>query len=261
MKIIQEFYEKYNEEKRLLSPYGRVEYLTTMKYLHDFIGERKALSVFDIGCATGRYAVPLSKEGHMVTAVDPVPYHVGILKQKIEKEDLKNLTVKKGDVLHLRKFPDESFDIILLFGPLYHLFSEEDKVGALKEAKRLLKADGLIFVSYIMNEFSIIEHGFKKHEIISEIEKGKVDEDFHIHTDESDLFSYDRLSDMDRYNEKAGLKSLKRLSQDGATNYMRDTFKEMSMEEFGIFMKFHFKTCEEPSLLGAANHVMDILKK
>ena len=67
-----------------------------------------------------------------------------------------------GTATNLSKFKDESYDIILLFGPMYHLISMEEKIKALQEAKRILKKDGLIFISYCMNEYAIITHGFKE---------------------------------------------------------------------------------------------------
>lgn len=36
--------------------------------------------------------------------------------------------------LDLSMFSDESFDITLFFGPMYHLYTKEDKLQALQEA-------------------------------------------------------------------------------------------------------------------------------
>ncbi|MBR5739370.1 MAG: class I SAM-dependent methyltransferase, partial [Lachnospiraceae bacterium] len=112
MDEIIEFYGKYNEEKRLISPYGRVEFLVTMKYLKDLIGERQGLKILDIGAGTGRYTLPLAELGHEVTAIDLTPYNVGILKQKAERAGIR-LSARIGNALNLKKEESGSYDLIL----------------------------------------------------------------------------------------------------------------------------------------------------
>ncbi len=258
---LSDFYGKYNENKRLQTPYGRVEFLTTMKEILSDFPDPKGVRLLDIGCGPGQYSMALAEKGFEVLAIDPVPYHVGILKQKIEREKTKGITVKSGNVLQLSKLPENSFDGILMLGPMYHLFTEEDKVDALKSVKRLLRENGRIYVAYIMNEFAVIEHCFMKNTVKQDIAEKKLDENFRIHADKEDLFSYDRLDDIDRYREKAGLSRVRILSQDGPVNYKRDMFKTMDEENFRLFLEFHFRTCYDKSLLGAGNHTLDVLTK
>jgi len=259
-KELTEFYNKYNEEKRLLRPYGRVEYITTMNYIEKYIGERKNLKIIDIGCATGRYALPLAEEGHQVTAVDIVPYNIGILKQKAEKAGI-SIEAHVGDALNLKKYKDNSYNIVLYLGPIYHLFTADEKIQALKEAKRILKPGGLLFISYIMNEFGVLLYGIKEGQILDSISQGKLDQDFHIRNDISDLFSFDRLEDIDFYKEQIGMERVQILSQDGPTNYMREIVTDLTEEQFEAFLNYHLATCERPDILGAGNHTLDILKK
>lgn len=261
MQEIIDFYGKYNEEKRLLRPYGRIEYRTTMKYIQDCIGERQGLQILDIGAATGRYAIPLAEEGHDVTAVDLVNYNLGILRQKAERKGLTNITARKGNALDLKKYASDAYDIVLFLGPMYHLFTEEDKVRALSEAKRVVKPGGHILVAYIMNEFGVYKYGFDEGNALDSLKNGKLDEDFHIRNDVSDLFSFDRLEDIARYNEKTGLTREKIIAADGMTNYMREKVTAMSEEMFEAFYRYHLATCERMDLMGASNHTVDILTK
>ena len=53
---------------------------------------------------------------------------------------------------------DETFDLTLLLGPMYHLSDFNDKVKALNEAKRVTKKGGIIFIAYCMNEYSILTY-------------------------------------------------------------------------------------------------------
>ena len=80
MTELEKYYNKFNEEKRLTRRHGQVEFITSMKYIHECIGDRKCVKILDIGAGTGRYSVALAEEGHDVTAVELVKYNLGILK-------------------------------------------------------------------------------------------------------------------------------------------------------------------------------------
>ncbi len=279
---ITAYYNKFPEEKRLDSRHGRVEYIVTASYVNRILAElrktrgKDTISVIDIGAGTGRYAVPLAEAGYQVTAVEFVKYNVGILKQKNS-----SVQAYQGDARKLKRFADNSFDAALLLGPMYHLITEEDKVKALQEAKRVTKPGGFIFAGYLMNEYSILTYGFKQHHIL-EMQKGQeksiteetvgsfndhssyggVTEDFHVIADPAgDLYDYVRLSDVDRFNAKAeDLKSVIRFSPDGPANYMRQELNALSEEEFAAFVDYQLAVCEKPELLGAGGHIVDVLQ-
>ncbi len=278
------YYNKFPEEKRLDSRHGRVEYIVTSTYIEKYLSELKKdktepVCLIDVGAGTGRYAVPLAEAGIDVTAVEFVKYNVGILKQK-------NSSVKafQGDARKLKRFSDSSFDVTLLLGPMYHLIETEDKVKALKEAKRVTRPEGYIFVGYLMNEYSILTYGFKQHHILEMLSEepdpvaadpaeavgsfsdhasyGGVTGDFHVTADGAkDLYDYVRLEDVETYNRLAGeVESVARFSPDGPANYMRRELNALSEEEFAAFVKYQLSVCERPELLGAGGHIVDVLK-
>lgn len=41
MTDLEKYYNKFCEDKRLLRRHGQVEYITSMKYIHDLLGENK----------------------------------------------------------------------------------------------------------------------------------------------------------------------------------------------------------------------------
>lgn len=253
---LEKYYNKFNEEKRLNSRHGKVEYLTSMRYIHRYLPGEHPAKILDVGAGTGRYSVALAKEGHEVTAVELVRYNLGILKTK-------NSSVKtyQGNALDLGRFPEDAFDAVLLFGPMYHLYTFEDKVKALCEAKRVVKPNGVIFVAYCMNEYSVLTYGFKENHILESRDKGKLTEEFHVRSEPEDLYDYVRLEDIQAYNEAAGLTRIQIISADGPANYMRPVLHAMDEETFRAFLQYHFSTCERPELMGASAHTVDILKK
>lgn len=57
---------------------------------------------------------------------------------------------------------------------MYHLFSYEDKLKALSEAKRVTKTGGVILVAYVMNDYSVLVHGFRDGHIKEALKSGKL---------------------------------------------------------------------------------------
>lgn len=268
-------YNKFNEDKRLMRRHGQVEYITSMKYIHKYLeilqGENAkdtTLQILDIGAGTGRYAVELAKEGYDVTAVEYVKYNLGRLKQNanVAKKECQEagkeflLQAYQGDARKLKRFAEDTFDLTLLFGPMYHLYSFEDKLQALTEAKRVTKPDGYILVAYLMNEYGVLIYGFKEGNAIACTEDGRLDDNFHCHSTEKDLYDYVRLEDMKELRDAAGLEHVQTISADGPADYMRRELNAMSEEMFAKFIEYHLLTCERPELLGAGAHTVDILR-
>ncbi len=259
MTELEEYYNKFNEEKRLNSRHGQVEFRTSMKYIHKYIDTTipaEEFKILDIGAGTGRYSVALANEGYDVTAVELVKYNLGILKSK-------NSTVKaiQGNALHLKKLADNQFDLTLLFGPMYHLFGFEDKVKALNEAKRVTKPGGIILVAYCMNEYGVLTYAFKERHILECMQENRFTEDFHTISGKENLYDYVRIEDINALNEATGLKRLQIISPDGPANYIRPFLNQLTEEEFEHFVQYQMSICERPDLIGAGAHTVDILQK
>ena len=280
MTELEQYYNKFNEEKRLNSRHGQVEFRLSMKYIHeavDIIRQNTSsnadvfntdnsqpdtaltpqdIKILDIGAGTGRYSVALAEEGFDVTAVELVKYNLGILKQK-------NSSVKamQGNALNLKKLASNTFDVTLLFGPMYHLFGFEDKKKALLEAKRVTKPGGIILVAYCMNEYGVITYAFKEKHALECMEQGRFSDTFQTLSLPEHLYDYMRLEDINSLNEAAELTRIKILSPDGPANYIRPFLNQLSDEEFELFIQYQMTTCERMDLIGAGAHTLDILKK
>lgn len=250
---IEKHYNKHPEDKRLLRRHGIVEFETTMHHLHRFL--QSGQYILDIGAGTGRYTSALMAEGFQVKAVELVRRNIEVFLKREPSAD-----VVQGDARDMAFLPTASADVTLLLGPLYHLIGDEEKLKALNEAKRVTKPGGLIFVAYLMNEYSILSYCFDEERINDLLARGVVDQQYHVQVQEGELYDYVRLEDIDRLNGKAGLERVTIFSPDGAADYMRTRLNQMSDETFARFIEYQKCISERPDLIGAGSHVVDVLK-
>ncbi len=277
MTELEKYYEKFDEDHRLKTRHGQVEFFVTMKNIlaaanGDFsqgqetaasgncsqaqeAGAAKALKILDVGAATGAYSVPLSRQGFDVTAVELVPSNLQKLRAKHEK-----VKCWKGDARDLHFLDDATFDIVLMLGPLYHLHTQEDKLKALSEARRVAKKGGLIFCAYTMNEYAVTQYCFGQNKIKENFAAGQIDKSFKTVSRDGDLYSYVRLEDINALKKKSGLERVKIFSPDGPADYMRRELNAMDDETFDLFKNYALEISERPELLGAGSHLVDVLR-
>jgi len=278
MTNLESYYKKFDEDHRLKTRHGQVEFFVTMKNILAAANEKalqgqetaasgncsqaqeagaaKALKILDVGAATGAYSVPLSRQGFDVTAVE-------LVKTNLEKLRAKHEKVKcwQGDARDLSFLDDATFDIVLMLGPLYHLHTEEDKLKALFEASRVAKKGGLIFCAYTMNEYAVTQYCFSQNKIKENIAAGQIDKNFKTISRDGDLYSYVRLEDINALQKKSGLERVKIFSPDGPADYMRRELNAMDEETFDLFKNYALEISERPELLGAGSHLVDVLRR
>ncbi|WP_406630071.1 class I SAM-dependent methyltransferase [Amycolatopsis sp. WGS_07] len=152
MTLVEHYDTGASENTRLTrSPHGRLEFRRTQELVRRTIsgtGRR----VLDVGGATGVHARWLAADGHSVHVVDPVASHV------TEAAEIDGVTAEVGDARALT-WPDDSADVVLLMGPLYHLTESADRARALAEARRVLRPGGVLFAAAISRYLSAMETG------------------------------------------------------------------------------------------------------
>lgn len=249
---LDKYYNKFNEDKRLETRHGIVEFQTTIKKIEEILNSFKNPKILDIGAGTGKYSVYLKNLGYDVTAVELVKHNLKVIESK--NKDIKSFL---GNALNLEFLGNNIYDVILLFGPVYHLFGN-DKILAIKEALKHLSSNGYLMICYCLNDFAILKHGFIDGNIL---DTNAYDSNFIIKDNEATLYSFDTFDSIDNINKLCHLKREKIFSQEGLTEYIRPVINKMSEEEFTKYLEFHLERCESSYYLGYSRHVVDIVKK
>lgn len=254
------FYNNYDEDNRLALRHGSVEFLTTMHYIEKYI--KSGDTVLEIGAGIGKYSHTLARQGYTVDAVELVEHNIEIFNKNTESDE--NITITQGNAMDLSSFSNNQYDITLLLGPLYHLYSIEDKRQALSEAIRVTKPGGVIFAAYVISDGCLLDEGFKRGNInVAEyIEKGLIDsETFAAKSQPKDLFELVRKENIDELMSVFPVSRLHYVASDGCALFMREAVDAMDEKTFELYLKYHFATCEREDLLGITSHIIDIFRK
>lgn len=257
--ILNEFYTKHcNEDARLTSRHGRVEFLTTMRYIRKYLkpGDR----ILEIGAGTGRYSHALAQQGYPVDAVELLEHNIEVFRQNMLPNE--PVTVRQGNALDLGGFGDNTYDITLLLGPMYHLFTVENQKTALSEAIRVTKPGGLLFTAYCGSDATAIQYCFIRGMFRDPHYKALADPvTFKLSSDPAEVFALHRKEEIDALTESLNVERLHYVGTDMATGYMRDTVDQMDDELYELYLQYHFAVCERQDMVGISNHFLDIIRK
>jgi SAM-dependent methyltransferase len=149
-------YEAVEEEDRLRVGKGQIEFLRTQEVLRLHLPSRPA-RVLDVGGGTGVHAQWLAEDGYEVALIDLSPRHIEIARSTLGPLGVQ---AEQGDARSL-PFDSDSFDAVLLMGPLYHLQESDDRLKVWQEARRLVRSGGVV-VGAAISRFASLFDGLSK---------------------------------------------------------------------------------------------------
>ena len=245
---IQKTYELFNEDARLnRSKAARVEFITNVRYIEKYLtaGGR----ILDIGAGAGEYSFYFARQGFEVCALELTDANIKSFRSKLKEDDKIELT--QGNAVDLSMYEDESFDIVLLFGPLYHLHSEKDRQKCIFEAKRVCKRDGVIFFSFIGNDMVILTELDYDNEYLC---GNSYDHDtFKVEDFPFVFFTVDGCRKM---LLDGGIRIMHEVASDGISELMEDRINALDDESYAQYLRYHEYICEKPEFLGMSNHLL-----
>ena len=257
--MIREVYGAIREDDRLTrSRHGQLEYCVTMHYIHRFLqpGDR----VLEIGAGTGRYSIALAREGHPVTAVELVESNLETL--RANAGDLANLEAFQADALDLSRFRDDSFDVTLLFGPMYHLYDRADQDRALKEAIRVTRPGGTILTAFLSAHAIICTNYLYRGMSAAHGIRENFDEAYRVLHFPEQVFTGFDICEFESLFSGLPVAHLTTVAADNVLEIAerREDFC-MTDADFQAFADYQLHICEKRELLGSSSHLLHICRK
>lgn len=264
---VREYYDENAEIEwnRLNNPYSRVEYESTLYLIKKYFP--KIGHIIDIGSGPGRYSLELLKRGYKVSLLDISKNELDIAKEKIEDAKLAAEAYYCKSALELEDIEDETYDGVLVMGPLYHLHTLEERQKVLKDTYRILKNKGVALISYI-NTWGALKAS------VSEFPESFRDKKHFKRYIEGDLKFTQEESFTDTYFTTPPLalkeiqdSGLKLISYAGAESFisglniqMKNLYNDMP-EIYDNYIKTAPEYCELPQYRDATEHLTFIVEK
>ncbi len=258
MEALTNYYATHNEDARLTSKHGMVEFLTTIHYVEKYL--KPGMRILEIGAGTGRYSHYFAQNGYDVDAVELMECNIEVFKANTKEGE--NITVQQGDAVDLQNIPSDQYDITLLLGPMYHLYTDEDKIAAMSEAIRVTKKGGIVFAAYCNSDMTVYQFCFVCGGINNEQYSDLIDPDtFALSSTPRENFALYRKEDIDKLMGTFDVERLHYVGTDMLTHFIGNAVDEMTDDTFSKYMKYHLYICERADMVGTTNHILDIFRK
>ncbi|MBQ9885634.1 MAG: class I SAM-dependent methyltransferase [Lachnospiraceae bacterium] len=255
--IVSSFYSQIDEDGRLCgSRHGQLEFATTMNYIHRYADRNS--KVLEVGAGTGRYSIALAKEGMDVTAVELVEGNLKVLREN--SIGLDNIKSYQGDATNLSGFSDDTFDVTLVFGPLYHLYEAAEVHKAIDEAIRVTKPGGVMLFAFI-SVFGIMYANYFKGNWAEGQEENFTD-DYKIRHFKEQLFTGYDVVEFEALFEDKPVNWITTTGVDGLIEPIEERADfELSDEDFKRLADWYLAFSQKRELLGNTNHLLYICRK
>ncbi|WP_296114668.1 bifunctional 2-polyprenyl-6-hydroxyphenol methylase/3-demethylubiquinol 3-O-methyltransferase UbiG [uncultured Anaerococcus sp.] len=252
LKRNEELYNLFDEESRLKSRTGLVEKITTQREIDKLINANS--TVLDIGAGTGVYTIHLAPKVKEVISFEPASSNFKLLKSK--SEEFSNIKSCKKSSYDLKDLEDNYFDLVLIFGPMYHLSNENDRTDLLRQAKRICKDYGHILISYINHDMVLISESINYNTNI--FSGPSYDSKKQRLIDRP--FVFFKLNEARAMIEEENLEVEEIIASDGFAEVLASKLNEMTEESFKNYLDWHLSHCKDPETLGASNHFLFVCR-
>lgn len=262
---IEAHYKETSESQRLsASRQGELERLRTQEILARYLPPAPA-AIFDIGGGAGAYAFPLARQDYRVHLIDPVELHLEEARRYGADSGIVLASIAQGDARHL-EIPSSTADAVLILGPLYHLIERADRLQALREARRILKRDGVLFGAAISRFASLLDGlstGNFRDAQFREIVAADLASGQHRNPTNNPFYFttayFHRPEDLAAEFREAGFGEVQILAVEGpawCTTFFGEAWDNPAQRK--DLMKFLSVIEREPSILGASAHMIAV---
>jgi SAM-dependent methyltransferase len=265
---IEAFYDRnaQNEWDRL--DRHRTEFAITLRAFEEYL-PKPPQDVLDIGGGPGRYSIALARRGYKVTLLDLSKRCLEFAKAEATESGVELSDYRHGTALDLSTFHNDSFGVVLLMGPLYHLLDEDRRRQAIREARRVLKPEGLAFASIITryapfrwaakNEPEWLERGRKL--LKTGVWRPSID----------GTPSGARVGFTDSYfanpieirelMESEKFETLDLIACEGIVSMIEEKVNELEGRAFDAWVELNYRLSKDPGIHGSAEHLVYVGRK
>lgn len=262
---IERYYNSTVETEWSRLDWHKMEFTIVWRTLQEFIQPRSV--ILDVGGGPGRYSLELAKNGHHVTLLDLSEANIGYAKQKSRELGISLNDYVHGNALDLSRFGDNTFDVCLLMGPLYHLIDGEDRNQAVQEAVRVLKPGGALFATFV-TRFAFLLYMIKDNpdsiaEYRDTVEQLLAD-GINIVSDQNPGFTnayFTHPMEVAPFMERNGLTQLRLTAIESLISFMELSINELPQESFDLWADLTYRLGTDPTTWGNSEHMLYVGRK
>lgn len=243
----------------------RTEFAVTQRALRAYLPLAPA-RVLDVGSGPGRYAIALSQEGYRLTLVDIAESALAMAAARAQEAGVAFEGILTTEAATMPADWESRYDAVLLFGPLYHLLSHEERLQTVREANRVLKPGGMVFASFIGRFAPIRDLAINSPDWIDEhpqrlaqlLQSGQ-NPAYNGSAFPDSYFA--RPEEITPLMEAGGFTTMALMGCEGIVAGHEQLVNEVTGDLWDKWVDLNFELGQEPSLYGAADHLLYIGRK
>lgn len=134
-----------------------------------FFGDLKNKTIIDIGAGTGYFTFKIGEPSAKLIAADPDERFLDYMKQRLEKSNSKNITIRKAEYENPPVEINEA-DLVFMIDVYHHIENRKEYFSKVKSG--LKKSGKLVIVDFKKGDFEVgpsDEMKLKQEQIISEL--------------------------------------------------------------------------------------------
>lgn len=265
MSKVESFYNNNAEREWERLERHRTEFAVTMRAFEDYL-PRPPATILDIGGGPGRYSIALTQQGYSVTLLDFSSGLLEFARDKAAESGVELVGYVHADATDLDEIGADSYDVVLLMGPLYHLLRMAERRDAVSEAYRVLKARGLLFASFISRYAGVrwaakygpnwIVDAAQSVEdlLVTGINRPPPDGGF------TDSY-FAHPSEIAPLMKNGGFEPVEVLACEGVVSMIEEEINELMGETWEAWVNMNYLLGKDPTVHGAAEHLLCVARK
>lgn len=260
---VEAFYDASAEAEWSRLERHRTEFAVTLRALEEHLPPPPA-AVLDVGGGPGRYAIELTRRGYRVTLVDLSAANLELARAKANEAGIELEDVIQANALDLGGLADAAYDAVLLMGPLYHLTDEDARRLAVRQARRKLRAGGVIFAAFIarfapMRDLAARDPGWAegRWDYLERLLQTGV----HDSGEGFTVAYFAHPDEIEPLMEAEGFATLGVLGCEGVVAGHEDKINALAGEAWARWVDLNYRLGQDPALWGASDHLLYVGRK